>query len=250
MNKLLRKQWYSAAAAVLVFASVSLAQMTTSVTLTGTGDNSTVTNPSYFGVYVDPYTATVGGVTGTSVICDDWSDNSYVPESWTAYVNNVSSVSTATTTLFGNNPTLYAEVAWLATTLMANPTNQTLQAEVSFAIWELTYGANGTHTEIPDPTTFLAGATNGSNYQAAISGPTGLLAQAAAAVAAGYNGAGWEILTPDTNLPITGGSKLDPPQEFLVYTPESSAIVLFATDMLGLLGLAFVFRRRLIRTVV
>ena len=59
----------------------------------------------------------------------------------------------------------------------------------------------------------------------------------------GFNGAGWSILTP-TN----GGS--GEPQEFLVYTPESSAVILFGADMLGLAALAFFFRRRLVQTEI
>jgi len=253
MNKLHRKQWILTAAAVIVFASASLAQTTTSITLTGVGDGSVVTNPTYFGVYVDPYTATVGGTSNVSVICDDWSDNSYVPETWTAYVNTVAAATNGTATpspLFGNGTTTYEELAWLGTQLLANPTNQTVQAEISFAIWELTYGVNGTKQEVPDPTTFLAGAANGSTYQSAISGANGLLAQAAAAVTAGYKGAGWEILTPDTGASISSpGSSTNPPQEFLVYTPESSSGILLAADMFGLLGLAIVFRRRLLRPI-
>jgi len=43
--------------------------------------------------------------------------------------------------------------------------------------------------------------------------------------------------------PINGG----PPQEFIVRAPESSAALLFGADLLGLLGLVVVFRRRSLR---
>jgi len=44
-----------------------------------------------------------------------------------------------------------------------------------------------------------------------------------------------------------------PPQEFIadpvVGAPESSAMILFVTDMFGLLGLCIVFRRHLLRPI-
>ncbi len=38
----------------------------------------------FAGVYVGPYTASINGGTPTAVICDDYLDESYVPEYWTA----------------------------------------------------------------------------------------------------------------------------------------------------------------------
>src|SRR5579872_4333982 len=117
MSRSFRNLLCLTALVVLFLASASFAE-TTSVTLTGTGNN-TVVWGSGFGVYVDPYTATVGGVANTPVICDDWSDNSYVGESWTANVTQASSVGTGSP-MFGSNQTLYDEVAWLATDMLAN----------------------------------------------------------------------------------------------------------------------------------
>jgi len=246
MSSLLRKYWYLTAVALLVFASASSFAQTTTVANANVGNATVVGN-----VYVDPYTATVGGVNSTYVICDDWSDNTYIGESWTANVGTIGSTLTGTP-LFGNQPQVYAEAAWLATQLLANPTNQTLQAEISFAIWELTY-PYAPHPESPGPTAYLAGLTasgipglTASAIQSAISGTPssiGLLAQANAAVNGGYTGSGWEILTPVVGTP-------GPPQEFLVYTPESSAVILFGADMLGLAALAFFFRRRLVQTEI
>jgi len=265
MNSSFRKYGYLMAVAVLVSASASFAQ-TTQINLTGVGDGNVVWNAGS-GVYVDPYTATVGGVANTSVICDDWSDNSYVGESWTANVTKVSSLGTSTTPMFSgatqiNTPNtpdtltqaqLYDEAAWLGTQLLANPSNYANQVAVSFALWELTYNATGSAMETPTPYNFLAGSAEAG--QQSCSGQTciaTLLAEAQTAVAAGYNGQGWSILTPNTSDPITcnGGACPDsPPQEFLVYTPESSSVVLLGADMLGLLALAFVFRKRLLLPV-
>lgn len=243
MKSLFRKYWYLTVVAVLFLASASFAQTTTSMDLTGVGDGATLGD-----VYVDPYTATVGGVAGVPVICDDWSNNSYLNETWTATVINAATVGNTSlgTPLFGNNQSLYNELAWLGSQLLANPTNTTLQTEISFAMWDLTYGVNGTGEESPTPLTYLSenltNGTSNSEYTQTLQ----LISEAAGE--ANYNSAGWEILTPVDTDPINGGgSASDPPQEFLVYTPESSAVILFGADMIGLLGLAFVFRRRLLR---
>ena len=45
------------------------------------------------GVYTSPYQAYIGGShLLTSVICDDFADNSFTPEDWTAYVTSLSSI--------------------------------------------------------------------------------------------------------------------------------------------------------------
>jgi len=245
MNSRLRRYGYVMIVAVLVSASAAFAQQT-SVVLTGTGNN-TVEWGSSVGVYVDPYTATVGGVPNTTVICDDWSNNSYVGESWTANVTNLTAVSSGSP-MFGNNASaqnLYNELAWLGSNLLANysssPTaaQQAAQITDSFAIWQLTYGANGTYEDPLAPTT--------ANFPLNQTAITNQINAAIAAVSGGYTGTGWEILTPvaGTITPTTDGI----PQEFLVYTPESSTIVLLGADILGLLALAFVFRKRLLLPV-
>jgi len=245
MNSSLRKYWFLTAFAVLLFSSASFAQ-TTSVVLTGVGNGATVWSGGT-GVYLDPYTATVGGVPGTSVICDDWSDNSYVNESWTANVTTLASLNAGTNSttnppMFGNDPGLYNQLAWLATQLMVNPTSYANQVAVSFAIWELTYPYS-TNPETPSPTSFLAGSAQAG--QQSCSGQTcvnTLLSEAAAAVANGYTGDGWSILTPIAGT-ITP-TNLGVPQEFLVHVPESSTLAMLGADFLGLLALGLFFRRR------
>jgi len=233
MVSLFRKCLYLTVVALLFAASASLAQ-TTQVTVTGTGDNVLVGE-----VYVDPYTATVGGRTNTSIICDDWSDNTYVGESWTANVNTVSSVDSgknSTTPLFGNNPALYNEAAWLSSKLLGN-TNPTQQAEISFALWQLTY--SGSFSSSPEA--YLQSVL-GANYSTNAEYLGFLSWLSAAEGEGGFNAQGWEILTPQNG---TSG----PPQEFLVYVPESSTLILFGADLLGLLALVIVFRRRLPRPI-
>jgi len=260
MSSLLRKYWFLTLGALLFFASASLAQ-TTTMTLTGVGNGATVGD-----VYVNPYTATIGSTTGVSVICDDWSDNTYDPETWTANVNAVSSLTSTTSPapLFGDNPKLYNEAAWLASQLMANSGNQTLQDEISFALWQLTWGQNGTKEENPGPLDYLAntlGSTSAIYYGAeeyfdaarggtwTINGVTYNYGQGEGS----YNASGWVIYTPTGPGTCSTGTTCGTPQEFLVdptvTAPESSPAILLGVDMLGLLALVFVFRRRLVRPI-
>jgi len=264
MNSSYRRFWLLTAV-VLVCASVSLAQQT-SVNLTGTGDSNVVWNGGS-GVYVDPYTATVGGLGSTSVICDDWANNSYQNEQWTANVTSVTSLGSSQTPMFSGlaanaspwNTTaisqaqLYNALAWLGSQLLANPQNYQNQTEVSFALWELTYyaGLTGsvTKTDLSNPTTFLSGSAE-AGWQSAISA---LIAQALgiATSATPFNAQGWEILTPTGSTCSSAPSTCPTwyPQEFLVYTPEASTIVMFAAGVLGLLAMAFFFRRNAFQPV-
>ncbi|MFZ0964212.1 MAG: hypothetical protein WB579_19500 [Bryobacteraceae bacterium] len=226
MNSLFRKYGFLTVVAVLFFASASFAQ-TTTMTITGVGDGANLA-----GVYVDPYTATVGGATNVSVICDDWSDNVTIGESWTANVINLPTVGNSSlgTPLYGNNQGLYNELAWLGTQLLANSTNPATQDVISFAIWELTY------SDYPySPEAYPALSTS---EQALVTNELAL-----ANAETNFNGSGWAILTPASGGPGEA-------QEFLVYTPESSAVVVLCADMLGLLGLVILFRRRLLRPVL
>jgi hypothetical protein len=235
-NTVLRRMGWVAALALSLFVLASPSFADTSMTLTGVGDGATLGD-----VYVDPYTATVGGATNVSVICDDWSNNTYLNESWSATSLSATSVGTSGTPMFGNNQTLYNEVTYLASGLMANSTNPTDQTEYSFAIWALTYGANGTVEESPAPLAYLAEYGSSSEYQATLV----LICEAEGGYCAAngltysgegnYNSAGWEILTPvpGTSNPSADGT----PQEFLTYvsTPEPSTILMLVFGIGGLL---------------
>jgi len=238
MSSLLRKYWFLTVISLLFFASASLAQ--TTLTLTGVGDGATVGN-----IYVDPYQGTIGtSSTPASVICDDWADNSYPNTTWNVNVEKIAPTLTGSP-LFGNNQALYNEAAFLSSLLLATATNTTKQAEISFALWQLTYSSYPYKSaESTTPFAYLASNSSSAIYN----GAQTYLCEATGgcqgyAGEASYNASGWEILTPTPGG--TGES-----QEFLVYTPESSATILFGADMLGLLGLAIVFRRRLLRPIL
>jgi len=279
-NCLLKKYWYLTVVAVLFFASVSVAQ---TMTLTSAGDVIVWNQNNTEGVYVDPYQATVNGTPNTNVICDDWANNTYLNEEWNVNVTMASSTLSSNTPMFtGTRPSgitigtttysnysnlsqaqLYDALAYLAHELLNNPSVASNQVDYSFAMWELDYAAtrNGNYgvTDPSNPYTFLSTSSNYSGEQGYVT--TDILNALNQAIGGSpYDDSKWEILSPGSCL---SGCQTTPPQEFLVYTggngngvgggppsaPESSATLVFGADMLGLLGLAFVFRRRLLRTI-
>src|SRR5580704_4264806 len=112
MNKMIWKLGLAIAAAVVCFAPNALADGATTLNLTSAGSN--VYDNA---VYIGPYYAQIGGSsTSTPVICDDYVDDSYVPETWNANGTNEASITGTTTGLkYGDNTALYNELAYLAT---------------------------------------------------------------------------------------------------------------------------------------
>jgi hypothetical protein len=179
------------------------------------------------GVYISPYTAIINGVT-TSVICDDFSDEVMVPESWTV----TSGIGGSTTQgLFGQENTAgYAKVAWLSQQLFTQPLSNS--GVISYAIWAVFDQTNVQNwlNAYNDTTTYNAVFSSG-----------GLLDQAAS-----HSGDDFSYATFYT--PVDGTqSCCGRPQEFVVVnTPEPSAASVLGVDLLGFGALAFLFRRRLL----
>jgi hypothetical protein len=122
MKNVLQKLLLVAAVALLSLAPASFAD-TASMSLTGAGSNGMA------GVLIGPYTANINGVS-TPVICDDYGDESYIPETWTADVTTASNTGgTRNTSKWGLTSTQqtqdYAVAAYLANELLAAPVNST-----------------------------------------------------------------------------------------------------------------------------
>jgi hypothetical protein len=189
------------------------------------------------GVYISPYYATVNGGPTTTVICDDFTDDTYIPESWTATVYAGSGVLTGTRMAGLSGFTgadlyrAYDAVAYLALRLQSEGADPTARAITSFALWDIFLDSS--------VTTWLSG-------DAAFLGQVQTLANEARTSALGASAGLRSILTvystPISN--ISGGHAL--PQEF-ISTPEASAPAFLAFDLLGLLGVAFCVRRRSLR---
>ncbi len=164
--------------ALVLFAGNLLAagQPTVSFSLSGTGIGG-----SLDGVYTSPYQGTISGITGTvPVICDDFANNSYVPENWTAYVTSLSSINTGTDTPgdllwnnaksggtvdgsswdLGNQQTAYDVAAYLAIEIMNCGTTATpyvpgctlpsaASEDLSYALWELFDATGASSMNLP-----------------------------------------------------------------------------------------------------
>jgi PEP-CTERM motif len=202
--------------AFLSFTPSAIADST--MTLTGAGSN--VMN----GVYIGPYTATINGVS-TPVICDDYFDDSYIPESWTASTSTFPGLTSVKFT--GVNETQnYEEMAYLALELLAAPVNSVQAGEIQYALWGVSDpGA------IPSLTAF--NAADGAAAQGYLTGAQNSYSSLTAAQLAEFT-----FYTPNTNDPITCGSGAcasTPPQEFItVTTPEPGTTALLAIGLGGL----------------
>jgi hypothetical protein len=261
----MKKTWYLAGAALsfVLFKPGPLAAQppTTSFDLTGPVSQT----PNLAGVVTSPYSGSIGGGPTVPVICDDFADDSYIPEQWTAYVTSLSQVisentsdtylkwSGATSGAIDAGSTLYKgwslsqtqayEAAALLAIDILNPADTLLQQqEYSFALWGLF-----------DPAAFTQlGGTSVSDEQGALS----YVEAAVADVVEGISPTGTGTLgTYLSNYNVTiysyagNASGPPPPQEFItVSMAEPSALAVLAFDLLGIAGLIFFVRRRLFAT--
>lgn len=165
--------------------------------------------------YVGPYTGTMDG-TSLFLYCVDFAHEIKVGDSWNANVTTLSGPLDGRTRF--SDATLYKQAAWL-TTQYAGHAGST--EDIQDAIW---YLFNPTLWSASSPGAFTAAndwviqAKDAKNY-------------------ASLNFDYFKVVTDNTPSPITGEK-----QEFLVQvTPEPASLVLMATGLLGIVGVA---RRR------
>jgi hypothetical protein len=260
------------ALAFLVTATISFAQ-TTPFDLTGlTGSNGQVTSSSsdcYSLAYVctSPYVAQIGGSSvSTNVICDDFNDESFVPEDWNAYVTSLTpssytipspdylkfSGAIVTDPNNGSQITLSQQQAYETAALLAEdilaitPANQISAAIDSYAMWGLFEpGTPGN----PNSGAFPWLTEYASSY---VSQAEQTLWNAAETIqtqgTAALDGATVTIYSYASC--ISGGCASTPPQEFITVSnmPEPSSVAMLAADLFAVAGLVFFFRRRLVRS--
>jgi hypothetical protein len=210
-----------------------LAQAQDTIQLTGVGNGFTMG-----GVYVSPYTGTIDGVP-TNIICDDFTTDISIGQSWSAFDNSLSSVTGAGPQKFTTPDYAgytiqqeYTAAAILAVALMSpSIMNDSSQAGLySFAIWTL----------------FDPGATAGYGgnalSQTQINSVTSIRTNALAQAAGGAQpGAQVDIYTPNP----TGAS-----QEMLVVrTPESPVLASLGVELLTLLAAGYLLRNRASRAL-
>jgi hypothetical protein len=219
----LRKPWLLAVLASGCLATSAFADV--SMTLTGVGQGNVMA-----GVYTSPYTGTIDGMP-TTIICDDFADDSFMNESWKA---TVSTVANLVAPRFGLQQQSYDAAAALSIQLLQT-SDPTQLGYLSYAIWDVFSDSN--------VKTYL-GASN-TIYTTAHSMAQNALSQTYAPgqfsnVLVYTAIAGTATGCPGASCPVNS------PQEFLVVTPEPPAPALLAVYLSSLAGLIFLFRRRVV----
>lgn len=253
----------------LALAPFASADSTATITMTG------VSGASIGNVYTGPYFGTVNGTVDVPIICDDFYDDTYFNESWTAYTTSLSSIpvvglidppqytqgAVGATVL--NQSQAYTVAAYLATELLS--TNQSTSAgqnsagELNFAMWALF-----NPTVFTDQTNGAGGSCTlsyGCLSAGQLSGSEADLAQAYSEVQTlGLNTSNFDSLMDEnvtiyTYDPSAGSPKCPgatcppPPQEFISVTsmPEPASIATLSLDLAGFAGLVFLLRKRFAR---
>lgn len=188
-------------------AAISASADTITVKLTG------VNGAIQGGVYADPYFGTINNVPGI-LVCDDFSHETHIGESWTANVSTFADLSSVRFQQGTPAQTLqdYEEAAYLYGQLLANPSDY---GDISFALWSIFTPSAGTSSGF---------TSNSENW----------LDKAEAQTYTAGEFSNFRILTPTD--PGSGS-----PQEFLATTPEPANAVLF---MSGLAALALLFHKK------
>ena len=222
------------------------------------------------GVYVNPYSATVDQAGGTfasgtvlTIYCDDWNTDFSGNPTWNATVyaltlgnttnfkygkttpdfnvtldtaHNTLGITSDPVTIPAGSFNRYLEAAWLDEQWLDAVTQGTatadMQKKLAAAVWTLFVDA----THVNDPNGGLIGAINSSGYATDV---YNYLQEAQTEVTTGgYLAAGWDVI-----VPVGNNSNGGPMQEFLVHTPEPSAVILLGT-VVGVLGLTKFRRKR------
>lgn len=209
-----------ALAGAFVFTAMTVRTYADTVTVELTGVNGAVVG----GVYADPYYGTINGQAAT-LVCDDYSHDTYMNESWTA---NVSTFPSLTNVRFGQPGSTaqlleYEEAGYLYNTLLANPSDY---GDISLALWGI-FDSNLTTTTLY--------TNSNADYWAD-------LAETNHGDAAAYSNL--EILTPVSVVSwgdAPSNKQCGLPQEFITSVPEPASLFLVFGLMLGL---ALIRRRR------
>jgi hypothetical protein len=197
--------------------------------------------PSYDGIYVSPYYATVGGVANTPIVCDDCGDDTTIGDQWhgtiTAFSGLTAPAGTSWDLAGKGSLATYDAVAWLTTQVLAQPSGSVNQIIYTFADWAV-FDAAGVEkylnsnpiTSGPLTTATLCTDIFGSYGCGWTSAdPLGgdlLQAFTASVPSGGYS---LEVISPDTpgTSSVCPAETGCPAQEFIAVVPEGGAAVAY-----------------------
>jgi hypothetical protein len=227
------------AAALFVFCvPYSKADTIASMQFTSAGSNAD------YGVHIGPYTASINAVS-TLVICDDFSDETYVGETWTATLSTYPSLANVQFDQGAGNTTArtkgYDELAWLAIQLMGS-TNTSQTDAIQFAIWSV-FDPSGVASYL--------NAVGGHSFDTNSSNANGVqywLNQAAGQTFTAGEFSNVSIYTPNSNYAMSCSNdrhEACPPQEFItVETPEPGTLAFMGLGLLAMFFAAKTVKRR------
>lgn len=212
------------------------------------------------GVYTSPYVGTISGVgSDINIICDDFTDEVYLGETWNVISTNFAQMSTTGTAnqnvLWDTGATAltqaqgYLTVAILTSELLSINSASTQAQDLSFAIWDVFN---------PNSSAGLSDSTNINNLLLAAKSTAATdLSTAGQSIQSALNTlniSNMTIYTPDPKGTVDGASPAvtgcpvstcGQPQEFVtVSMPEPSSWGLLAVDLVAVLGIVLFFRRR------
>ncbi len=184
------------------------------------------------GVYVGPYNFTETPQNGTPqaapLICDDFKDDVYVGESWTASVTSLTSINSNSTGLMFYNQTAgsasifgmtgnfiqgYEAMGYLASQMMplvGNSANSATIGYMAYAIWAIFEPSQVQNWLKSDPTAWAQVQNYVKNALSFVESKNFSLSSLA----------GWQLLTPTS----WQGAE---PQEYLQYVPEGGSALLY-----------------------
>ncbi|HWG38706.1 MAG TPA: PEP-CTERM sorting domain-containing protein [Terriglobales bacterium] len=235
------KTWLQCACTVAAFVALAAASSVPVTFTSGTSNLGGSPNPPQ-GVFYYPYQLIVNGATVT-VACDDFDDTVHLGEQWNATVSTFAGG--LTNTLFWNagdpNGSLkkYQETAYLYsnfTPAPPGPLDNNVNAAINWAIWDL-MGKSAGSSDPNLPGTF--GAANCFANTSACQQTSGYwLNLAQTTNLSNFDFSNFVIFTPVNGWPSNDGR----PQEYIGEVPEPGTVLLMASGLLGLAGLAW--RRR------
>ena len=194
-----------------------------SIKLTGVGGN------NQGGVYTVPYFLSINGALPISVMCDDYTHDVVIGETWQGHVFTYSDLAANLTstragaavangglgiTNLGTAQQDYKELFWLYSQYTSSPTNAN---NINFAAWAI----------------FDPGVTSQSGWT---TGAASWLSQAQ--MSSNYNGVNtgnFLIISPSDLKDGTGTNPLQTssPQEYITQVPEPGSILLLASGLTG-----------------